>query len=342
MSSWDCKFAFFCIIFAFFSLFSPKCAYSDDFGRIKDFFVRIMLEKPSEYYIPRFLSIEKIAMKGVFDAQTKSWIPAILAIDFADSAFSSAQTAFSEVFENETEKNASPERFFYDKNERLRLFLFDSVSENTDSEAKNGVIEEFSMDSSGKILQSMNDSEIFRTEYDDFMRISRKIRWNIQKSPRNPELSSVIQFEYASDSAHFPMMKVERLPQKKMTKKTFFGENEQPSRYSESENGEKTFEISWNYDRENRVISEIKTKYTDGVALSSRRDFEYTKRSAEPNVKVWENGVLRLVTDYAADDVWTTTTYFDGGYAVSAHFSHGRKEIETVYVNDRVVRRRRF
>ena len=331
MSFWGFKIYIFCAIFAFFLIFFPKNAHSES---INAFFSRIMTEKPQEFYIKSFSSIEKIAMKGIFDAESFSWMPAILAVDFFDTDFDNSAAFLPSGVQNESENAENPddERFFRDQNGAIRLFLAGKESE----------MEEFSVSADGKNFQSANENAVFRTEYDDFMRVSRKIRWKIEKTEKNPELFSVERFEYASDEAREPILSVENMILENRVKKIFFGENALPKRISVSENGEKLFEQILLYDGENRVISDSSTKYSATGSQNVRRDYSYTKRSSEPDLRVFENGELRLVTEYAEEGVWTTTTYFDGGYAVSVHFSHGEKKIETVYLNDRVVRRRRF
>ncbi len=334
MSFWDCKPYIFTAIFSFLS-FPIFAANSDN---IRQFFKEILLEKTQGYYIKSFSSIENIAMKNVFDEKTGSWQPAILCVDFAETDFHEKNEFWNEEIAKNDEDFFDENHYFRDNFENLRLFELGNCESDVDCNS----FEQFSVDFENKMFQNMNKNVIFRTEYDDFMRISRKICWNVSDSQKNLSVFSIKRFEYADGSSLSPSFSVEDFVSEHRVKKTMFGENALPSKISETKDGVKTFDCFFYYDSNNRMTSEIVRKYSSEDTLVKRTDYIYTQRSSEPDYRIFEDGELRFSKEFADEGSWTETTRFDGGYEVSASYEHGIKRIETVYQNNRVIRRRRF
>ena len=316
-------FIFFCSI----EVFSNSIV--GETGNVKDFFKKIMTEKLDGYYIEDFSAIENITMKKLFNPSSASWLPALECVEFGDVEHSalldSESDELSELLAEEEEVKADNGEVFLNMQDTLRLYGYDeeylSVFDNT--------------------IESSNKDCVLRTEYDELMRVSKKIKWDISKSQQEPEITSLVRYEYSDDSIAFPRKTVEVAGEKEITR-LFDEMNGLALSKVLAVDGKKKSENEWKYDDSLRLTLEKLVRYEEDKVEEYKKEYFYTSRSAEPDIKVYENGILRFSEEHTDENIYTTTTYFENNYAISAYFVHGRKEIETVYLNDKVVRRRRF
>lgn len=311
---------------------------------IKEFFQKILLEKLDGFYIKDFRAIEKIALKPLYNPSLCSWTPALSCVEFSDVAHIVQEDDVSivELMSEEKERESTIEdgKFFLNNEQTLRLFEYED--------------EYFSVVQGNRKLESSNDKIVFRTEYDDFMRVLKKVKWDISESQQEPKMMSVLRYEYSNDNITRANKSVELFysdsddGKQEQTKEltTIYDENTGLILSNVLEvDGVKALEKKWEYDNLSRIICENVIKYDTEQKEKSekhKKEYIYTERCAEPDIKIYENDNLRLVTEHTDENIYTTTTYFENNYAISAYYVHGRKEIETVYLNDKVVRRRRF
>ena len=308
--------------------------YADVYANeVRVFFQKVLIERLDGFYIANYSAIEKIALKPLFNPAAKDWISALSSVDFADSAHilfpdAAEYSLLPDAATLAGETQGVGGECFLDGRGDLRLFSYSD--------------EYFSV--FGNTAQSENKDCVFRTEYDDYMRVARKIKWDISKSQKSPEMLSMTAFYYANENDEMPQSTEERFftetDKKKVTE--YDVQSGLPIRISITEGGAKSAEYAYKYDDLSRLRSESVTKYEGEKQEVSKKEYIYTTRSEEPDIKIYENGKLRLITEYTDENIYTITTYFDDNYAISAYYVHGRKEIETVYLNNKVVRRRRF
>lgn len=100
---------------------------------------------------------------------------------------------------------------------------------------------------------------------------------------------------------------------------------------------------SYTYDEQKRVLSEEHSRwFPDGATFSTKKVYEYTDISENPDYSYYEDGNLRLVRSYDGGNDYYERTFMDGGFSVLSYFEDGVKFSEVVYFGDAEVRRKYF
>ena len=103
----------------------------------------------------------------------------------------------------------------------------------------------------------------------------------------------------------------------------------------------------WFYDEKNRLTIEEFTEYTyekdkyDAPVsrMIKRQDYIYNKDEEIPaDYKYYENGILKMKTEYESKDKYVSKVFFEGGFEAAAFYEDG-KHVKDVYSYNGVVRR---
>lgn len=196
---------------------------------------------------------------------------------------------------------------------------------------------------------SVNDKHFVQTVYDKDYRIAEKSVWRNSQDPGAVKLLRRSSYSYnAAGSGTLPTSVTEEfLEDKKVVTSNFTATGKVSSvrTYVVLKSGRRLVQQdSYTYDREQRLASEENISYASSGAKQqvTRSTYAYTKKSSHPDTKYYEDGVLRIETNYLAEEKYCVTTYFDRNYSVSATFENGKKLSEVMYVNGVKQRERTF
>lgn len=256
----------------------------------------------------------------------------------------------------EGESYSVPETQFRDS--MSRLVLFERGEEQLS-------VSSISRDRSRVV--SVNADTVSCTYYDSLWRPQKKIVMRNARSLSGSEVLSRTVYDYGSDDSVSgkPVSVLEEFfPQKKLTE-TFYDGRGYPLKvmeYRTDTASEGQDEVSGralvrtterSYDGEGRLLSEDEVSYSERpdpvrkgrtipVRLSRRNEYTYTEFSSVPDLRFYENGMLRLTDEYLSSDSYIETLYFDNDYRVRVKYERGRKVSEIVYSGDDEISRREF
>ncbi len=186
---------------------------------------------------------------------------------------------------------------------------------------------------------NVNSSIIVRNVYDDLYRLKEKITWKNAPTVKDSVMLSKIEFFYGSGDSSFPVRERQELYEKKIVNVIRYSPSGKVLQFEKfSKAGPKSKEvleqkIVYDYDSKGRVIlEESSDRVEDGSFVERKREYKYVTDGVKPSVKYYENGVLRLQTEYGFSDyTYVETVFFDGGFSIKSEFKDGVKVNETIY-----------
>ena len=193
---------------------------------------------------------------------------------------------------------------------------------------------------------SVNDKQFTQIVWDEHKRIKEKSVW------RNAAVSSAVKmisketyfYEFKDNPSIVSSVAKEFLSQDKASR-TYYTINGRISdlrHYNITKKGwVMTIRERYQYDSSGRVSSLRETSYEKG-GIETRTVYSYSENSRHPDTKYYEDGVLRIQTEYSDEEVYKVTTYFQKNFYIEAFYENGRKLKEVVYNNGKVQRTRTF
>ena len=195
------------------------------------------------------------------------------------------------------------------------------------------------LDGSNSIV-NVNSSIIVRNIYDDQYRLSEKITWKNAPTVKDSEMLSKITYYYGNTSSSIPVRERRELYDKKLVNVIRYspsGKVLQFEKYSKASAKSKEVleqKITYDYDSKNRVIKEESSDLVkdEGRYINKKREYRYLRSGVKPTVWYYEEGKLRILTEYGEnDDSYVETVFFDEGFSIKSEFKDGVKVNETIY-----------
>ncbi|MCR5495861.1 MAG: hypothetical protein K6F15_09515 [Treponema sp.] len=198
-----------------------------------------------------------------------------------------------------------------------------------------------------RILVRGDDKNLYRFFFDAKMRIEKKEVWDYKKNIDTSAIKYYQDYEYLADSS-IPYKSVihneknstlyEYDERGRVSKMTIFS-IEDEKKYKESY-------TSWRYNQEGKVLEKFYQLYTyknnKAHSLSStdskKEVYEYKTDDKSPDYYYYENGELRLKTEYSSSEDYITTTYFDAGFVVESYYKNATRTKDIFYLNGKVKR----
>lgn len=203
-----------------------------------------------------------------------------------------------------------------------------------------------------KSLVAVNKDSITRTEYDDFYRVLEKTVWKNGSTSSQSTMSSRVRYTYENNQSKIP---------KFCGQEDLDGARYIETRYNRdgkitevvdydvgrtSNGGVKRIlkkKNNYAYDVSSRLVMESELEnFDNGNSKSTKKIYSYTSASKIPSVSYYEEGELRIKTEYVNENDYIQTVYFDEGFKIATEFRDGERVLEITYMGDNEVRRREF
>lgn len=219
------------------------------------------------------------------------------------------------------------------------------------------------IDRNSMTMVSVNSDTFVRTRFDSSFRKIEQLEWKNMESVASSVLSVKRKWTYGEKGCtlieeDFDLGTVtESVLNKKglAVKVTKYNledeeipEEESPKKEDESKE-KKTRQVkklasvsTFSYDEENRISEEDEKFYGEKInaTTGSRRTklvyekrtvYAYTEFSSTPDMRLYEDGQLRLVVKYSGDNSWTETIYFSKASGIRAVYEDGTKVEENFF-----------
>lgn len=103
----------------------------------------------------------------------------------------------------------------------------------------------------------------------------------------------------------------------------------------------------WKYDEKNRIAEEVHITFAEKSKkeisqFEKKMNYKYDDDGLLLEYNYFEDGFLRIKTNYQTEDTYTTFLFFDNGYNVEAFYSNGKKVKEIFMYNENVLRVREY
>ncbi len=231
--------------------------------------------------------------------------------------------------------------------------------------------EKFSLadiDRNSMSMVSINDETFVRTKFDSSFRRIEQLEWKNKESVASSVLSVKRKWTYGEKGSTFIeedfdlatvtesvlnkkglAVKVtkynledEEIPEEENSKKDG-SKKEDGSKEKKTRRVKKLASVStYSYDNENRISEEDEKFYEEKInaTTGSRRTklvyekrtvYAYTELSSTPDMRLYEDGQLRLVVRYSGDNSWTETVYFSKTSGIRAVYEDGTKVEENFF-----------
>ena len=219
------------------------------------------------------------------------------------------------------------------------------------------------IDRNSMTMVSVNSDTFVRTRFDSSFRKIEQLEWKNMESVASSVLSVKRKWTYGEKNSTFIeedfdlgtvtesvlnkkglAVKVtkynledEEIPEEESPKK------EDESREKKTRQVKKLASVStFSYDEENRISEEDEKFYEEKInaTTGSRRTklvyekrtvYAYTEFSSTPDMRLYEDGQLRLVVKYSGDNSWTETIYFSKTSGIRAVYEDGTKVEENFF-----------
>ncbi len=249
--------------------------------------------------------------------------------------------------ENEVVSVEDSGKRWMDSENRLKLFIMDE--ELFMPYVKGGM----------KSFVSKYKSNVTRSFYDEDYRLSQKEYWLIN-SANDYSLQKKDEFIYPAGSI-LPEKRITTSKDRKIiayyTKNGFVRRSDVYGIYKKDGEAEKNetsdskeYLISkslWQYNENKKLTIEEITEYTYAdenyekpvSAMVKRQDFIFNEdENIPPDYKYYENGRLKMHTEYESKGTYVSRIFFDEFYSVVSYFNDG-KHVKDVYYYQDVIRR---
>lgn len=219
------------------------------------------------------------------------------------------------------------------------------------------------IDRNSMTMVSVNSDTFVRTRFDSSFRKIEQLEWKNMESVASSVLSVKRKWTYGEKNStlieeDFDLGTVtESVLNKKglavkVTKYNLEDEEipeEESSKKEDESKEKKTRQVkklasvsTFSYDEENRISEEDEKFYEEKInaTTGSRRTklvyekrtvYAYTEFSSTPDMRLYEDGQLRLVVKYSGDNSWTETIYFSKASGIRAVYEDGTKVEENFF-----------
>ncbi|MBR1912588.1 MAG: hypothetical protein IJ828_09575 [Treponema sp.] len=199
-------------------------------------------------------------------------------------------------------------------------------------------VEKFSVEqnaSAGKNVVYVNNRQFLQISYDEHFRISEKTLWQNSEKSSDIKLLQKTTFHYEGESEKLSSVSYEYIS-KDMMETISYNKAGNPVRIRSYTMYDGKWVLTklhtYSYDEKQRIVSEEESSYGN-KSFASKTVYRYTKKSPEPDIKYYENGVLRSSTTYDSADLYNTTTYFDNRYSITVTYQNKKRVKEVVSLN---------
>lgn len=269
--------------------------------------------------------IRKFSSEKSFDEQRKSELFHFLGM----SAGSPDSVSLPEALGQST-----PAAEVYIRNSLGRLKLFEYQEEQLSlSESSEGPFS----------CVSVNDDIVSRIKYDELCRPVEKTVWTNGASVSASAMLLEKKWSYSSSG----MFSTEKRFQEKKKYEVSYSRSGKPLMVYEyglrSDSADEKIpavKSVMSYDSKDRLVCEEQFFFespNDEISGSEEPVFRrktvyiYGSRSSAADIKVYENGTLRLSTEHTDEDSYIERIYFDGGFFVQSLFEDGMKTEERIF-----------
>lgn len=237
--------------------------------------------------------------------------------------------------ENDVEKIPLVEKLILDSKSRLKNLQYGKeifVTQKTDEK---------------EIIIHADGTKVLRKQYDLQFRLIKNEIWEIS-GIKDSKLILQECYEYEESSNN---VKNRSVKSDEIEKNIIYNEKGLPEKNQNySFSGEKKLlqsENLWKYNKDGKIIEEenIEYKYSGENLISKNEkkqvfiyDDSADKKDVPPDYEYYENGVLKMQTNYSSKNDYVTKIYFDDNFVVSAYYKDNVK-IKDIYSVNGLVKR---
>lgn len=203
---------------------------------------------------------------------------------------------------------------------------------------------------------SVNALNVTRTTFDDDFRVKQKLTWRNGISSGSMYIVRSVNYYYGKRTSAVPYYVADNDYKNKNLVETYLDYRGNPTEinyYDTSEKNRRPMKKSnFAYDSANRVISEEEILFisSDDMKSGTRKTenverknvYTYTKKSSKPDLRFYENGVLRMETHYSAENDYEDSVYFSEGFVLKSLYKDNSCVEEITYINGVEAYRRGF
>lgn len=203
---------------------------------------------------------------------------------------------------------------------------------------------------------SVNALNVTRTTFDEDFRVKQKLTWKNGMSSGSMAVVRSVNYYYGKRTSAVPYYVTDNDLKNKNLVETYLDYRGNPTEINYYDTSEKkrraTKKSAFSYDSMSRVISEEETLYipvsdaksgTKKTETVERKNvYTYTNKSSKPDLKFYEDSVLRMETHYSAENDYEDSVYFSEGFTLKSLYKDNECVEEITYVDGIEVYRRGF
>ncbi|MBO4532172.1 MAG: hypothetical protein J5726_00540 [Treponema sp.] len=225
------------------------------------------------------------------------------------------------------ENAAQIEKVFKDSTGQLKILQFGNEL----------FIPQHKTDSS--VLVHYSGKTAIRLFYDSLYRLVKKELWKME-SVDNAAITGLELYEYTGDSKTAASKTVQNNDYKLVSKLNSDGLVTEALKYSvkDKESDRLLSKTTWKYDEEKRVTQEVIAEYGkdgDKAAPVNEKMQKFIYNEGADIYEYYENGSLKIKTEYGEKGNYATTIFFDSHSSVTTWYEDYTK-VRDVYMNDGV------
>lgn len=198
-------------------------------------------------------------------------------------------------------------------------------------------IPQYKADSS--VLTHYSDKTAIRLFYDSLHRLTKKELWKME-SVQNASITLVESYEYQENARYASSKTVENNEYKLVSKLNPDGLIVEALKYSIGQDSALNLvsKSSWKYDQEKRVTEELVTEYAienDKEIPVNEKKQKFLYNEGADLYEYYENGILKIKTEYSEKGKYATTIFFDSHSSVTTWYEDYVK-VRDLYITDGV------
>ena len=197
--------------------------------------------------------------------------------------------------------------------------------------------------------QTLGDSKIFistdskfykRSFYDEHYRLVKVENWDIPDI-KNAKLIYTEEYSYNAQS-EYPDIKITRTDSSMI--KVFYKAETNLARLSEIYNKNKLHKtFTWQYDDKDRLTEEIESDFSTSVTFEKKQVYHYNEDDEiSPDYEYYEDGILKLKTQYSSKTDYITVITFDEGLSVTSYYVNNKKTKDVYRQGDIIIREKEY
>ncbi|MBR1640395.1 MAG: hypothetical protein IJ688_13510 [Treponema sp.] len=254
----------------------------------------------------------------------------MLASATGDSASQDVASQASAQTDSDFLISDAPSKDISGKNKRLSFSEFEK--EKFISQEKDGK----------HILIYACSENVLRRFYDEKYKLEKEEIWSI-KNAENSNLEKTIEYVYDSSG-----LLNQRLINQNNSQEIYYYTKEglisKKEVYDILEDDKKlTVSFERRYNELNQLVSELSLTYSASDSYEQRYDYTYNAEDIPPDVKYYEDGVLKMHNKYSMEKgSYTSQIYFDENYSVKTYYQDNKKVREVFFINGEVRREKEY